>query len=379
MRFHDRNRLRVVDELAAYLRPGPGPCGDPETGWPALLDLAADHQLLPALWSALQARGVRSLPDGVGDERSPLRELERAHAHNEARVRDLRSQAVLVLDALDAAGIDAVAMKGVHWLLAGWQRDPAARVLVDVDILIPHALAIDAQNVLERLGYAPVVGAPHDDLTLDHQLVALAAPGRRGSVELHFAPIAPAYRKLLTADEVRDSANVVIVEGHEWLVPDPTHAMVLLIGHAQLQDGGARLLKLPLRALRDLATLVDEGHGVADWHAVGERFARAGEHASLALAGFAVAARDLFGLELAVPTRGGAPWLHAAQWAVEHDRTARILRELVSLPRSLRAERMRDLYGARGRGELTAARARHLSAGARRRVARTMSRESLPS
>ena len=369
-------RARVVRELAAYLRPGVGPCGDPVSGWPALLDIAADHQLLPALWSALHARGVRALPEGVGGDRSPLRELERAHAINAARVRDLRSQAVLVLDALDDAGIDAIAIKGLHWLLAGWQRDPASRVLVDIDILIPRPLARDAQRALELLGYAPVPGAPRDDLTLDHQLVALAAPGHRGSVELHVAPIAPAYAKLLTADELFDAAEVQIIERRERRLPNATHAMVLLIAHAQLQDGDARLLRLPLRALRDLAVLVDEGHGTADWDAVGGRFRGAGEHAAIGLAGFAAAAEALFGLQIDVPRRRGAGWLHATQWAIDHDRTARTLREIVSLPRALRPERMHELYGASGAASVAAARVRHLSGGATRRIARTLSRES---
>lgn len=370
------HRMRVVRELAAFLRPGPGPCEDPVSGWPALLDVAADHQLLPALWSVLRDRGVRPLPDGVGDDRSPLRELERAHAVNEQRVRDLSSQAVLVLDALDDAGIDAVAIKGLHWLLAEWQHDPAGRVLVDIDILIPRELAADAQHALEQLDYAPVAGAPRDDLTLDHQLVALAAPGHRGSVELHLSPIAPAYGKLLTTDEIFDEAEIRVVAHRERRLPNATHAMILLIAHAQLQDGDARLLRLPLRALRDLAVLVDEGHGVADWPALGARFTGAGEHASVALAGFAAAAEDLFDLELDVPRRGGARWLHAAQWAIEHDRTAHAVREIVSLPRALRAERMHALYGARGPASVAAARLRHVSAGATRRIARTLSRES---
>src|SRR5213592_3226915 len=46
----------------------PGPIGlppsvsDPACGWDALLTMADDHLLLPALWSRLIARGVQPLP-----------------------------------------------------------------------------------------------------------------------------------------------------------------------------------------------------------------------------------------------------------------------------------------------------------------------------
>jgi hypothetical protein len=360
--------MEVVRELAAYLRPGPGPHSDPVVGWPALLTLADQHQLLPSLWSALRSRGVHPLPEDVGDRSSPLATLERAYRDNAARVDDLRSQAVLVLDLLDARGIDAVAMKGAHWLMAGWQRDPGARVLVDIDIVIPPAFAGEAMRALTQVGYAPVPNAPDDDLTLDHQLVALAAPGHQGSIELHLAPIAEAYAPVLDAEELRDAADSTHAYGRSRRVPSSTHAMVLLISHAQLQDANTRLLRLPLRALRDLAVLVDEGHASADWDAVGSHFARAGAHASVGLAGFAVASAELFGVELPLPTRGGAAWLHAAQWATDHGGPAGAYRELVCLPRGLRAERMQHLYGAVGGTELARARLRHLTSGAMRRV-----------
>ena len=48
-------------------------------GWPAVLGLAARHQLLPALWSSLRAAGVRPLPESLRlDGTSPLAILEDA-------------------------------------------------------------------------------------------------------------------------------------------------------------------------------------------------------------------------------------------------------------------------------------------------------------
>lgn len=354
----------VVRELAAHLRPGTGPTGDPAVGWAALLALADEHRLLPALWSSLAARGVRPLPAGLAGgapDRAPLAVLERAHRENAARVADLREQLDLVLDALDTEGIDAVPIKGAHHLLAGWLPDPAARVMVDVDVLVPAGRADAAVGALAGLGYRPAGPAP-DALTSGHQLQALAHPGRAGSVELHVEPIIGFHRSLLTAEEVFADAVSVEVSTARRRVPSDTHAMVVLAGHAQLHDEGALLLHLPLRALWDVAVL--DGVVRADWEAVAGHFARDGRRSSLALAGFAVAAHDLFGVDLDVPARGGSAWLRAVGLAERHPGAADAYRRAVYLPRSLRRERMAHLYGATGGLTLQVARARHLVRGA---------------
>lgn len=361
----------VVEELATYLRPGPGPSADPDSGWPALLALADRHRLQPALWSALRTRGVGSLPAALADRGdAPLAVLARAHRENAARVDDLRSQAVLVLDALAAAGVDAVPLKGAHWLLAGWLPDPAARVTVDVDVLVPRADVEAAVAAVVAAGYAPAPVHPADADLGDHQVPALVLPGRPGSVELHVAPFRRRRRPVLTADEVLAHAVATDVDGTARRLPDPAHALVLLAGHAQLQDAGARLLELPLRALADLAQLRAGGRVTDDWDrawsAAASRFAAAGPGAAAAFDGFAAAA-GLVDVELR-HGRTGAGWCRAVRAATEHPGPAAVLREAVCLPQALRPARMEALHGASAGLPLLLARLRHVGAGATRRM-----------
>lgn len=364
----------VVTELAAWLRPGATPdprdvSTDPAVGWPALLDSAAAHQLLPALWSSLRRAGARPLPVALRDRTGgPLVVLEDAYTANAARVDDLAAQGRAVLVALTDAGIPAMPIKGLHALLAGWWSDPAARVMVDVDVLVAEEHVVDAAAVVRTLGYRDLGTLDREGIAA-HQRPALGLPGYQGSLELHTAPLVLRHAALLPTAELFKGATTIEVEGRAVPVPNATHAMVLTLAHALLQDDDARLLRLPLRALTDVATLVARGvTDAVDWYEVRTRFASG--HATPARAGFAVALQQLYATTLPLPTTGGHAWLSAVWWAADHPRAAQRYRELVTVPRALSASRMERLYGAHTTRERTLARVRHVTDGVLRRAGR---------
>jgi len=373
------NQRAVVTELVARLRPDPsrraGAAGaDPVVGWPALLDCAAAHQLLPALWASMLRAGVRPLPVALRDRLggrvgvAPFVVLEDAYVANAARVDDLAAQGREVLGALAEAGIPALPIKGLHGLLAGWWADPAARLMVDVDVLVPEDRIGDAARVATALGYRDL-GTLDPEGIAAHQWPALGRPDHQGSLELHSAALVLRHAALMPSAELFAGAHPLDLDGHAVPVPNATHAMVLTLAHAQLQDDDARLLRLPLRALTDVAALVARGvTDAVDWEDVRARFAR--HRATPALAGFAIALEELFDTALPVPTTGGRAWLAATWWAADHPRVAQQYRELVTVPRALSASRMERWYGAHTVTERAVARARHVSAGVQRRVGR---------
>ena len=366
------NERAVVTELASWLRPDAARDvgNDPVVGWPALLDCAAAHQLLPALWSALVRAGVRPLPPELRERAgaAPFVVLEDAYAANAARVDDLAAQGRELLGALAAADIPALPIKGLHGLLADWWADPAARVMVDVDVLVPEHRIGDAATVATTLGYRDL-GTLDPEGIAAHQWPALGRRDRQGSLELHSAALVLRHARLMPAAELFAGAHPLDLDGHVVLVPSATHAMVLTLAHAQLQDDDARLLRLPLRALADVAALVARGvTDAVDWDDVRARFAR--HHATPALAGFAIALEELFGAALPVSTTGGRAWLASTWLAADHPRVALRYRELVTVPRALSASRMERLYGAHTVTERAVARARHVGAGVERRVGR---------
>ncbi len=80
------------------------------TDWKGLVDLANRHFLTPALWWALEEKGLAGrLP---GDLREFLR---RAHSLNLARNEGIRAQAGEIATTLDRSGIVPIVLKGgVH-------------------------------------------------------------------------------------------------------------------------------------------------------------------------------------------------------------------------------------------------------------------------
>lgn len=68
-----------------------------------------------------------------------------------------------VLDALGAAGIEAMLLKGTS-LATRYYPNPATRPMVDIDILVPHPAAERAFAVLASDGWRPVKRTPAKDL-----------------------------------------------------------------------------------------------------------------------------------------------------------------------------------------------------------------------
>jgi Uncharacterised nucleotidyltransferase len=362
----------VVLELARTLRSSAPPGdADPACGWEALLTLADEHRLLPALWSRLIAGGVRPLPAPLKRPDSALAILQRAYDENAARAEDLGRQGEALLCALGERDVDAIPLKGLHWLLAGWLPDPAARVMNDIDVLVPANRAATAVAVASDHRYEPVAIDDPEGMA-DHELITLMAPRRAGSVEIQVAPLVRRYDAVLPAADLRASAAMIDRFERAQKVPNPTHAIVLTIAHAQLQDECHRLLTIPLRALHDVALVVTNEQIVFDWDEVADRFARAG-HAR-ALAGFAAAADELFEVELPLSRRHGHRWVRRSRQAARHPRLARGYGEIVTIPRALSSTRMTRLYGARGRLNRSTARVRHVVRGVLRRLAGRSSR-----
>ena len=356
-------RREAVRAVAGAAASGDGVrLGVHDGDWEEVLDVAAGHGLLPALWPAV----ADAAPTARGVARAPFAIIEDAYRVNRARVADLAAQGHDLLGALAAAGVEAVPLKGWHGLLVGRWPDPAMRVMVDLDVLVaPDAIA-RASAVLDDLGYVDL-GVDDPEGLAGHEVPARGHPGRTGSVELHRSVLVPRRAAVLPADDVRAAAVPVAGAPVAVRVPSPTHAMVLLIAHAQLQDDGARLLRLPLRALVEAAVIHGGAEGPAiDWAEVHDRFHRTGS--GMALAGFAVACEELTGVALPVPRRGGHAWWQATAGLLDRPRAAAGWREVASLPRALSAERMRRRYGVEGWGAVQRARAGHVARGVVRRV-----------
>jgi hypothetical protein len=361
----------ALQSLSGILAPGgPTPTPPSEAEWPALIELAARHRLLPALWSASRDRGLLNplapearvaiearLEHGMTH---PTLLLQSAYDENRSHLGELLAAWATISAELARAGIVAVPLKGLHANLEGWWRDPAARAMVDLDLLVPSAQAAAADELLHRIGF---VATEVNDWA-DHHLPQLWLDGTSVCVELHTALTAARWQDVLPAADVLRGGRTRM---------STTHAVTHTIAHAQLRHEAYRLGVLPFVSLLDTAAVAGgKRRDEIDWDEVRLRFSRVG--ADRALDGHLELARSLLGAAVPAPRARRRARMHAA--VCRHDAELAILTRLracrVYGSRAFAAERMRRLYGP---GNLWAHRWRHIRA---RRLWRHLLRDRPP-
>lgn len=230
--------------------------------WRRIAAMAAAQRLEPLLvWQA--ERGGWILPE-------PVSAVWRK-ARRDAALAALAQQSALrlALARLDAAGIAAVALKGVA---LAWHHYPEAalRPMRDIDLLVAEDSAIEASRILAAAGFVAETDDPatlRQALADDHQLPAQYHPGLGVTIELHHRlgdpPQSRGYR-VPQLDPVGVMARAVAVEcgGATIRCPAPQDLAAHMIIHALY---GHRLDCGPL-VLADLHFLAADA--AVDWAAL---------------------------------------------------------------------------------------------------------------
>ena len=274
--------------------------------WPKVIELASRHYVTPALYWALQEKGLlEALPDDL------LEYLSAMHDLNRERNLRLVKQTGDIAGLLNKSGVEPLVLKGVGNLLAGLYGDPAVRFIGDLDILVPQDRLRDCVDALMAAGYAPVAGA--EPIADSHMaaychFTGLVCKGQAAPVDVHWAVIYPEDRYLLPPDEVRNEAKMIVLEGSKVRVPGALHRAVTSIAHAQLRHWAHWAGQVRMRDLYDLFLLTGETRAGVDWPRIVEKFRRAGYGNALRTA--LMMAERLFGLPM--PDKVGPPF--AARW-----------------------------------------------------------------
>jgi hypothetical protein len=173
-----------VAALVASLRfsgGGTGPAAFSDAEWKAALYYCDRNQLTLLLGSRA------GLPSHIE------RRIDDNRAANRERIERIKQVFADITEALDAAGIEFVVLKG----FAHWERfspDPPSRLQYDLDLYCPER-AVEAREALARLGYESIVGG--EEFPTDHLPALVRKTGWqwRGdffdteipiAVELHF-------------------------------------------------------------------------------------------------------------------------------------------------------------------------------------------------
>ncbi len=157
----------------------PAPALSPEA-WQGFLDVLRLHGVYP-----LMAYRLRVWPADCRPLLEVVDYLNRIFLYAAARSMRAGRQIQAVVDALEAAGIESVLLKGPA-LARTVYPDPALRQSVDIDLLVRPGDVLAAESVLEGLGYVSPKKEFHVSQHEFHHQV-FEAPGDGMPLELHWA------------------------------------------------------------------------------------------------------------------------------------------------------------------------------------------------
>ncbi|MGH7410375.1 MAG: nucleotidyltransferase family protein, partial [Candidatus Methylomirabilis sp.] len=216
-----------------------------EQDWGPILALAKRHRVAPAIWRSLRDRGaITAVPAPIQQALGNIYQL------NERRNKAIRDQATRVASLLNAAGIQPVLLKTIATMSERSPTDIGMWITRDIDLLVERNDFLRAPTILGAHGYAPKKAFD----TLLHSYPALFRAGELVSVDLH-RDLGP-QRNLLSAEEALAQSELVAGLPCRVSALVPTHRVLHLLFHDEIQDRRFELGRISLHQLINFAYLV---------------------------------------------------------------------------------------------------------------------------
>jgi Uncharacterised nucleotidyltransferase len=246
------NRKHALRQLSACI----GGTIPPEADWRAIVSLANEHLVTPALWEGIAA-SPHAGPPVPADVAAFLADV---HGRSHTRNRSLASTLHDALGALNAAGIVPVLLKGC----ALWTSSAASgsRIVCDLDLLVRPAEMEHALAALRARGFAI---ADDQRGRAYHPVVELSRPTDAGSIDLH--QHAPGAAHLPALDDIHAHCRSIVVASANAMLPSRELQILLLVLHDQFLDGHFWRGGFHLRHLLDIAVLARIPPEI-DWRAL---------------------------------------------------------------------------------------------------------------
>jgi hypothetical protein len=230
--------------------------------WELVVGLSNNHLLTPALWVALNRRGLtEDLPDDLGQY---LRDL---HSLNAQRNNKLRAQLLETVTRLNAANIVPALLKGAMHLVSDVYPDSGVRVMSDIDLLVAREDIDRCLTALQELGYRAEPDSARDYPDDHHHCAPLFRQGDYGSVEIH-RELTEGGAAILPAKVAIADAEPLMFNGLSMKVLSPTHRALHNILHSQITDRNYASGRIPLRSLHEVATESAASSDRMDWSAL---------------------------------------------------------------------------------------------------------------
>lgn len=227
----------------------------------------ATEQLMAATMSAaLRKKGLETaIPEPV------VKYFDAMRALNLGRNEQIELEIRQFAKTLNGIGVVPVLLKGSCGLMSGLYQDRAARIMYDIDALVPASRVTDCFNLLRREGYDAYWPGPTPN-PHHHHLQELRRPGGAAGIELHRELLEQPDDKFIDPEEVISQARILNHQGAQVAVPSCTHQAMINIAHAQFADRCYLFGRTQLRSLYDFGLLA-HSHRAVDWNAVQRLFA----------------------------------------------------------------------------------------------------------
>jgi hypothetical protein len=219
--------------------------------WVRVVETANQNGVTPALWQALNRKGLAALlPTDLHKYLALICDL------NRRRNRMIRGEAVEAISAMNARGLRPILMKGsISLFEAG--SDDESRMMTDIDLLLQEQHISEGFRALHSLGYV-VLGK----MANKAHAWAFHRPSSLVTIDLH-RHVGP-QRDLLTPQAALHRAMPIVcdVEVHSLSPTDRALLLGMTFGIFEMHYWNGHI---PLKGLHDLAALCSRLGNKIDW------------------------------------------------------------------------------------------------------------------
>ncbi len=242
---------KYVEALRSELATG-------ELPWEQVIWLANSHLVLPSLWFSIRNKKIDELlPDDV---REYCKEL---YVLNKRRNEKIRKQLVEAVIALNKVKIVPVLLKGGKHLVENDYGDIGARIISDIDLLVPEQDARLCLEILNQQGYREVEN-PGLDYGGHHHYAPMKRPNEIAVFEVHRRILAK-NSEMLPVEKALSEARVIKREWGEVKVLSERHRLLHNILHSQIDDKAYFRGLVPVRSIYEAIVELKNGRSVEPW------------------------------------------------------------------------------------------------------------------
>lgn len=227
--------------------------------WEMVVALANEHLLVPVLWSALKNKELDGyLPE---DLREYFFEFYKLNLERNTKITKQIEEAA---EQLNRIGIEPVLLKGAAHLVGRGFHDIGARIMTDIDILVPEQDIERSATALKNIGYMEDEEFLHKRPE-HHHWAPLFRNGDYAGIELHRRLLFKESEDALDRESIWNNLEAVRYAGLDLRMLNSGFRMLHNLVHSEITDRGYYRGELPLRSLHETLVLVIAGDCAVDW------------------------------------------------------------------------------------------------------------------